>query len=686
MRPGVEYGAAQLSERPDRRAIGRPAAGHSTYRARYSPICPELDCVRHLLSPATQDWAAQRAERLGVGADRAVISAGILDDETYARALATELGVAFEPLETLSRSRCLLSDAELIDKAASGLLPIADETGAGTSIVLAPRGTGARGLIRLIRSEPAKAAHFRLTTTARFNRFLLRAGGDALVRHAAQALKTRWPALSAASRRGFSPSIGAIAAVTVTAAVLAPAPVQFILELVLSTIFLGWLGLRLIGALVEPPRPRPAPRLSDRELPTYSIIAALYREATSVGGLLAALERLDYPAEKLDVILAVEADDAETREALNGIKTRFPLTVIDVPPGGPRTKPKALNVALPFARGTFTVIYDAEDRPDPEQLHLALQAFLSGDRQLACVQARLCIDNTADSWLARYFTAEYAGQFDVFLPGLSSLQVPLPLGGTSNHFYTATLRKIGGWDPYNVTEDADLGLRLARRGFRAAMINSTTYEEAPAKLGAWLRQRTRWFKGWLQTWLVHMREPRLLWRQLGPSGFIAFNLMVGGTALAALVHPLFVAALTYSMAHSGAPWSGDRPSLVVLGLLYGATAVCGYLSSAYLGWLGLRRRQLSSSAWVLLLTPLHWLLLSTAAWRAVYQLFANPFAWEKTEHGLARSSRRAAQLTRALSDLERDLRQAQQAGTLPAINEETTDTSSSRRPPLQASA
>jgi Glycosyltransferase like family 2 len=169
-------------------------------------------------------------------------------------------------------------------------------------------------------------------------------------------------------------------------------------------------------------------------------------------------------AGKLDVIVAVEADDRDTRLALAARNNRIPITVIPVPAKGPRTKPKALNVGLPFARGTFTVVYDAEDRPEPAQLRSTLQAFRAGSDELACVQARLCIDNTVDSWLARLFTAEYAGQFDVFLPGLAALRLPLPLGGSSNHFHTATLREIGGWDPYNVTEDADLGMRLARFG------------------------------------------------------------------------------------------------------------------------------------------------------------------------------------------------------------------------------
>ena len=235
------------------------------------------------------------------------------------------------------------------------------------------------------------------------------------------------------------------------------------------------------------------------------------------------------------------------------------------------------------------------------------------------------------------------------------------------HFRTAILREAGGWDPYNVTEDADLGMRRARFGYRADVINSTTYEEAPARFGPWLRQRTRWFKGWMQTWLVHMREPARLLRELGLPGFLTFQLIVGGNALAALVHPLFMAALVYSIANGAPPWSGNSAAVAVLAEVYGTSVVIGYLTSAFLGWLGLLRRGLSSMAWILLLTPVHWLLLSLAARRALYQLLFAPYAWEKTEHGLAKSSRCAANMTRSLLELERYLSALKDAGELPTL-------------------
>ena len=217
---------------------------------------------------------------------------------------------------------------------------------------------------------------------------------------------------------------------------------------------------------------------------------------------------MNYPLEKLDIKLVLEPNDHETQQALARLQLGPPFEIVIAPNYGPRTKPKALNAALPFVRGKFVAVFDAEDRPERDQLRMALEAFTEADESLACVQARLTIDNTADSWLTRIFTAEYAGLFDVFLPGLASWRLPLPLGGSSNHFRTDVLRRIGAWDPYNVTEDADLGMRLARFGYRTEVINSTTYEEAPGRVGPWLRQRTRWFKGWMQTWLVHMRSPR----------------------------------------------------------------------------------------------------------------------------------------------------------------------------------
>ncbi len=643
----------------------------------------EIDCVRSRLSTRAIIAAEQRASRLGIGADRVLIAAGLIDEETYLRALGESIGMAFEPLDSIPRALCALDDQRLIEKASAGLLPLA--IGDGVVIAIAPRATAARKLIGLVEDNPEMAVRFRLTTAEHFNRFVMRCAGNSLADRATHHLKRKWPLLSAGSSnkiRGFA-VLGLLAATALAALSLAPFATALIFQVMLAALFVAWLGLRLTGALIPVPGEAPMAPTPDAALPVYTVIAALYREASSVRGLLAAIERLNYPAEKIDAILAVEADDKETRtaiaQAIAAARPRFPITVIPVPAAGPRTKPKALNVALPFARGAYTVVYDAEDRPEPDQLRRALGMFGASGPDLACVQARLCIDNTADSLLARYFTAEYAGQFDVFLPGFARMGLPLPLGGSSNHFPTATLREIGGWDPYNVTEDADLGIRLARLGYRSAMISSTTYEEAPVEAGPWLRQRTRWFKGWMQTWLVHMRQPRQLLGELGAVGVLGFQLIVGGSVLAALVHPLFLAALFFSLANGTTIWRSDTADLPIVVALYGLSAMIGYLSSAFIGWLGLARRGLSSTAWVLLLTPVHWLMLSFAAWRALYQLIAAPHVWEKTTHGLARNSHRAERMVRSLLELEGEIEALKKDGKLAVVGDVRRITGASSR-------
>ena len=266
-------------------------------------------------------------------------------------------------------------------------------------------------------------------------------------------------------------------------------------------------------ACEAPPEPVRLP--GDKDLPVYTIVAPLYRETEVARKLLAALERLDYPRAKLDVKFVVEADDPQTRLALEACDLPVWCEIIVAPPGAPRTKPRALNVALPVARGELLTIYDAEDEPDPDQLRRAAGRFALAAPDMACLQARLAIDNSGDSWLAALFALEYAALFDVVNPGIAALGLPMPLGGTSNHFRVDVLRELRGWDAWNVTEDADLGMRLARAGYRVETLASTTHEEAPVTMRAWLAQRRRWQKGWAQTLVTMSKHPLRLARDMG---------------------------------------------------------------------------------------------------------------------------------------------------------------------------
>ena len=263
--------------------------------------------------------------------------------------------------------------------------------------------------------------------------------------------------------------------------------------------------------------------LNDEDLPTYTILVPMYKEPTMVAGMLRNMRAMDYPKDKLDVKLLLEANDLETQEAAAQLSLPSWFQVVVVPDGTPKTKPRACNVGLEQARGEFLVIYDAEDRPEPDQLKKAVAVFRKSSSKLSCLQARLNYYNPHQNMLTRWFTLEYSTWFDLFLPGLHTLGSPIPLGGTSNHFRTKVLQDVGGWDAWNVTEDCDLGLRLARGGHETRVLSSTTWEEAASTLHAWIPQRSRWVKGYWQTLLVHTRQPMRAFREFGAWRFLSLS-------------------------------------------------------------------------------------------------------------------------------------------------------------------
>jgi cellulose synthase/poly-beta-1,6-N-acetylglucosamine synthase-like glycosyltransferase len=602
----------------------------------------ELDCLRRVLAPELLRAAEARARELGIGADRVLILWGVIDEEAYLQRLAFHTGIAIENFSEIGRGDSLPRDRQILQAAELGL--IEGRRNGRLMWTLAPRHLAARTLCRLVAKYPDLTEWLRLASSQHLHQFLLHQTDDVLGRAAANGLRRRFPQMSAAPaavkgprwRRHLQRFKGPFG---VAALMLLPPVIAFdVWSVVLALWFLVFIGLRLLGSFT-PRLPQPKlRRLPDHRLPVYTVIAALYREAKSVASLMRAIDEFDYPREKLQVILALEPNDLATRAAIARLGPMPHVQVLIAPAIGPQTKPKALNCALPFARGSFTAVFDAEDRPDPGQLRAALDAFRSHDTDVACAQASLCIDNNnKDSWLSRTFAAEYAGQFDVFLPGLAAMRMPLPLGGSSNHFRTSVLREVGGWDAWNVTEDADLGFRLARFEYRSVTFDSTTNEEAPIRFKAWLGQRSRWMKGWMQTWGVHMREPGRLWRQAGPRGFLTLNIIVGGNVLTALAYPILVIELAAYLVTTGAAIMPGEFFAGSLAPLHIATVAAGLLSTVVVGLMGLARRGKLRTGWVLARTPLYWACLSIAAWRALWQLWRDPYRWEKTEHGLTRS-------------------------------------------------
>ena len=375
-------------------------------------------------------------------------------------------------------------------------------------------------------------------------------------------------------------------------------------------------------------------RVEDAALPVYTILLPVYHESSMLTQLVDGILSLDYPADHLDVKLLLEEDDDETRQAAAALDLPDCFEVLVVPDVGPTGKPRACNHGLAHARGEYLVIYDAEDRPEADQLRKSVLAFAQADPVVVCLQAQLNYFNRTHNLLTRWFTGEYSVWFDQFLPGLQAMDVVIPLGGTSNHFVTARLMEIGGWNSYNVTEDADLGLRIYLQGWKTAVLETTTYEEATSRYGNWIRQRSRWVKGYMQTYLYHMRRPVKLARAMGPKSFVAFQLFFGAGTLCLLLNPVFWAlAILWFAAHLHLiqaifPW----PVLYLgtLGLIVGNAACVLSVVSGCFG-----RRNYDDVKYALLI-PIYWVLMSVGAWKALIQLFTKPSYWEKTEHGFCR--------------------------------------------------
>ena len=577
-----------------------------------------------------------RAGKHGTTLETELLASGALSPDIYYEGLAELLGLPFaRTLDAAEVEDLPGADTQLVEPVAVRLRP----RGRPPMTAIVPSATRLSEITARLELAPTLRQVMVATTPAALRAALWQAGHARRLRETNEKLFSAAPEASARitmwGRQGFY--LGVALTLLLMLLVIAPSQILLFLHVVLGLFFLATVLIRLYALVAkwrETWRARPLAPLGQR--PVYSVFVALYREAAVVPQLVATLDRIEWPAGRLDIKLICEADDRETLDALAAAGLGPQYEVVRVPPGQPRTKPKALSYALGAARGEYLVIYDAEDRIDPLQLEEAWRTFETGPADIACLQAPLIVTNLRENWLTALFAVEYAGLFRVLLPRLAAARLPMPLGGTSNHFRRRVLQEVGGWDPYNVTEDADLGLRLYRRGYRCGVISRPTYEEAPAEVGAWLGQRTRWFKGWLQTWLVLMRHPRQLVGEMGLWPSVVFQVLVGGLILSSLAHPLilfYIGLIVWRLFAQQAVGALDL-TLFTLDMVNIAGS---YLVFIALGRVGMTMQEKLALGPRWMLTPLYWLLISRAAWRAVRELRRNPFFWNKTAHRPARS-------------------------------------------------
>jgi cellulose synthase/poly-beta-1,6-N-acetylglucosamine synthase-like glycosyltransferase len=572
--------------------------------------------------------AAEIAREVGVSADAALLGEGLVQEEAFYRALADELGAPFHTgpaaLDlTASPSRAIRAGLVFLSPLAAPYRAIA-----------APRGEALRLLLEAVEGgRPVEG--LAITSPRRLGALVRVECGREIAARASDALERFDPALCARGemRPAQTLAAGAFGLGLVALAWTAPGVERAVSSALLWALFTSAIFLR-IAAAIAADATSPAPALSDADLPTYTVLVAMYREGAVIPKLIAGLERLDYPRAKLDIKLVIEADDAETLAAIRAERLPPRYDVVVVPPGHPRTKPRALNVALDVARGSLLCVYDAEDVPAPDQLRRAAARF-AAEPGLDALQGKLTIANARDGWLSFMFAVEYAALFELINPGLSALDLPVALGGTTNHFRTETLRRVGGWDAWNVTEDADLGLRLARFGARVGALDSETVEEAPHALGNWFRQRTRWQKGWMQTLIVHTREPRRYFRELGlVKGVAGLTLIFGAVVTGLFGPPLLLEALWRGLSEAAGEATASRLADVYTYIL----TLTGVQAVVLPALVAMRRRGLRRYGRALLYMPAYYALVSAATWVALYELIVRPFHWHKTAHGQTKAA------------------------------------------------
>ncbi|PFG62391.1 cellulose synthase/poly-beta-1,6-N-acetylglucosamine synthase-like glycosyltransferase [Thioclava sp. ES.031] len=415
-------------------------------------------------------------------------------------------------------------------------------------------------------------------------------------------------------------------------------------SLLIGVLF-AWVMLTLLGSIAlklaafaseitvrRRPAPDPCARGAAKgQLPIISMMVPLFRETDIAARLVERLGKLRYPRELLDVILVVEQTDAMTLAALSGADLPRWMRVVTVPDGPIKTKPRALNYALNFCRGSVIGIWDAEDAPEPDQLQIAAQRFLEAPPETACLQGILDYYNPRTNWLARCFTVEYATWFRMFLPGLARLGFVVPLGGTTLFFRRDALEKLGGWDAHNVTEDADLGVRLARHGYRTELIPAATYEEANCRALPWVKQRSRWLKGYAMTWAVHMRDPVQLWRDLGTKRFIGVQILILGSLSQYVLAPVLW-SFWFALFGLWHPIASALPDPVFT-LVMSTFILSEMIAVTTSAWACRSAEHRHLIKWVPTL-HFYYPLGALAGWKALYELVARPFYWDKTSHGI----------------------------------------------------
>jgi cellulose synthase/poly-beta-1,6-N-acetylglucosamine synthase-like glycosyltransferase len=586
------------------------------------------------VSPQELETCRRAAHKNGSTLSRELIAEGLLDEVAYYKSVAADFGLTF--VEAVDPNSLIVLPGHTLSTLRNAATIKALAPGGERILLTAPDDRQLAVLVQNLKLNPRLRETIALTTRSGLDQALIKRMTSDSLQEAVFRLRNAMPSYSASQV-----ATGTQGVICGFAFALMPLlgwwyPMESLLacHILASLVFAACVFIRVrASSCSDSPENFEGRSGLEGPYPVYSVIVALYRETAVVPQLLSHLMSLNWPASRLEIFIVCEASDTPTINLLERLIDRARVQVVHVPALGPQTKPRALTFALQAARGEFVVIYDAEDRPHPDQLMEAYERFQREPMSTACLQAPLVVTNQDKGFFARMFAFEYAALFGGLLPYLSTSGRFMPLGGTSNHFRRSVLQDVGGWDPFNVTEDADLGTRLCRLGYNCGMISKPTFEDAPTRFSQWRPQRIRWFKGWLQTWLVHMRAPHLLFGELGRKDFARFQLLTIGMCLSALIYPWMLAGVILGLyaivANSAYEMSAMTASLFAIDF---CNVMLGHLVFSTLGSKVEKARGVRTGSLMALRLPIYWTLLSLTAWGALWELIRKPHHWNKTEH------------------------------------------------------
>ncbi|WP_299309595.1 glycosyltransferase [uncultured Croceicoccus sp.] len=606
---------------------------------------------RGLVTTRQLNEASELAVRWGSSLVDVMLTKNWIAADDYYAALADRFGVALVDLERDPPAPDLLNEGDVAHYMRALVIPWREDGGVTTIVTALP----GPEVILYARTGWGENVRIAIASKQQIQHAVQNAFSKRFSHAAVYDLAEHDPVMSA--QTVFTPAqiVCAWLGISAIAVGLALAPVATLIavNLVMTVFYLGnfvfksvlvWSGGRRQHAS-ERQLEAAVAMLRDEDLPVYTVLVPMFREPDVLPIVANALRELDYPTSRLDIKIVLEEGDQVTIDAATALGLESIFEIVLVPPSQPQTKPKACNYALKFARGEYLVIYDAEDKPEPDQLKKVVVTFQRSPAHVACVQCRLNYFNREENWLTRLFTLDYSLWFDLMLPGLEKLKIPIPLGGTSNHFRMDVLRELRAWDPFNVTEDADLGIRLTQKGYEVRLAASTTFEEANVSQSNWIRQRSRWIKGYMQTFLVHTRRPLHLYRTIGTLGILGFVFFIGGTMLSGLLNPVFWAIFAaWLVTEIGAFDVLFPPALLYLSLF---NLLAGNGLFVFIMMLAPFRRNWLSLVPFSLTVIWYWVLMSIAAWKGAWQLVTKPFYWEKTEHGLSKHTAEEVSKARA---------------------------------------